>query len=290
MGDAPISERTLPRQSLFSPMLRLLYTQATTAARSAPSRVPMPVSAPTRRLLHDGPGLAMAHPRAHPYLVDGGPSADYLQRSRIRGSGWRDVLWAKRFRFCSGAPPRSRRRRTASREFAQRVDSRSVREMRTAKPRSFPRKRESRPRTWVPATGSPRRERRGVPLAGTRREGWFLPLPGNQNTHSSVVVYSAARTLASKPYGLRASLPRDQDAGIDRDHPPRDFATARRDRIGTDYGRSNAEAPVAYRTIQSHCKAGKGSLNSQGLGVALARAAHRRQTRFLSIPAGGADG
>src|SRR5262245_18574492 len=173
---------------------------------------------------------------------------------------------------------------------AQRVDSRSVREMRTAKLRSFPRKRESRPRTWVPATGSPRRERRGVPLAGTRREGWFLPLPGNQNTHSSVVVYSAARTLASKPDGLRASLPRDQDAGIDRVHPPRDFATARRDRIGTDYGRSNAEAPVAYRTIQSHCKAGKGSLNSQGLGVGLARAAHRRQTRFLSIPAGGADG
>src|SRR5215831_9980557 len=181
-------------------MLRLLYTQATTAAQSAPSRVPMPVSAPTRRLLHDGPGLAMAQPRAHPYLGDGGPSADYLQRSRIRGSGRRDVVWAKRFRFCSGAPPRSRRRRTASREFAQRVDSRSVREMRTAKLRSFPRKRESRPKTWVPATGSPRRERRGVPLAGTGREGWFLPLPGNQNTHSSVVVYSAARTLASKPY------------------------------------------------------------------------------------------
>src|SRR5262249_34747910 len=133
-------------------------------------------------------------------------------------------------------------------------------------------------------------KRRGVPLAGTGREGWFLPLPGNQNTHSSVVVYSAAGTLTSKPYGLRASRPRDQDAGIDRDHAPRDFATARRDRIGTDYGRSNAEASVAYRTIQSHCQAGKGSLNSQGLGVALARAAHRRQTRFLSIPAGGADG
>src|SRR5262249_16161300 len=47
-------------------MLRLLYTQATTAAQSAPSRVPMPVSAPTRRLLHDGPKLAMAQPRAHP--------------------------------------------------------------------------------------------------------------------------------------------------------------------------------------------------------------------------------
>jgi hypothetical protein len=31
-------------------------------------------------------------------------------------------------------------------------------------------------------------------------------------------------------------------------------------------------------------------LNSQARGVALARAAHRRQTRFLSIPAGGADG
>ena len=130
----------------------------------------MPISAPTRRLLHDGPGLAMAQPRAH-YLGDGGPSADYLQRSRIRGSGRRDVLWAKRFRFCSGAPPRSRRRRTASREFAQRVDSRSVREMRTAKLRSFPRKRESRPRTWVPATGSPRRERRGVPLAGDEERG-----------------------------------------------------------------------------------------------------------------------
>src|SRR5262249_2546013 len=72
-------------------MLRLLYTQATTAAQSAPSRVPMPVSAPTRRLLHDGPGLAMAQPRAHPYLGDGGPSADYLQRSRIRGSGRRDA-------------------------------------------------------------------------------------------------------------------------------------------------------------------------------------------------------
>src|SRR5262249_5413796 len=36
--------------------------------------------------------------------------------------------------------------------------------------RSFPRKRESRgrgPQPWVPATGTPRRERRGVPLAGT---------------------------------------------------------------------------------------------------------------------------
>src|SRR5262249_16631033 len=37
--------------------------------------------------------------------------------------------------------------------------------------RSFPRKRESRGRArfviWVPATGSPRRKRRGVPLAGT---------------------------------------------------------------------------------------------------------------------------
>src|SRR5262249_17403713 len=51
----------------------------------------------------------------------------------------------------------------------------AVREMRTAKLRSFPRKREPRPRTWAPATGSPPRERRGVPLAGTRREGWFLP-------------------------------------------------------------------------------------------------------------------
>ena len=29
---------------MFSPMLRLLYTQATTAAQSAPSRVPMPVA------------------------------------------------------------------------------------------------------------------------------------------------------------------------------------------------------------------------------------------------------
>src|SRR5215469_12312561 len=162
--------------------------------------------------------------------------------------------------------------------------------MRTAKLRSFPRKR-------YPGQGSGSLQRgprhasvAGVPLARTRREGWFLPRPGNQNTHSSVVVHWAARTLASKLYGLRASRPRDQDAGIDRDHPPRDFATARRDRIGTDYGRSNAEASVAYRTIQSHCKAGKGSLNSQGLGVALARAVHRRQTRFLSIPAGGADG
>src|SRR5262249_61164879 len=60
--------------------------------------------------------------------------------------------------------------------------------------------------------------------------------PGNQNTHSSVVIHWAARTLASKLYGLRASRPRDQDAGIDRDHPPRDFATGRRDRIRTDYG------------------------------------------------------
>src|SRR5262249_40298275 len=122
----------------------------------------------------------------------------------------------------------------------------------------IPAKAESRPRTWVPATGSPSRERRGMPLAGTRREGWFLPRPGNQHTHASVVVHWAARTLASKLYGLRASRPRDQEAGIDRDPPPRDFATARRDRIGTDYGRSNAEASVAYRTIQSHCKAGKG--------------------------------
>src|SRR3984893_15513767 len=34
--------------------------------------------------------------------------------------------------------------------------------------RSFPCKRESRVNDWVPATGSPRRERRGVPLAATR--------------------------------------------------------------------------------------------------------------------------
>src|SRR5262249_4316872 len=96
--------------------------QATTAAQSAPSRVPVPVSAPTRRLLHDGPGLAMAQPRAHPYLGDGGPSADYLQRSRIRGRGRRDVLWAKRFRSVPALRGRSNRRRTASRELAQRVD------------------------------------------------------------------------------------------------------------------------------------------------------------------------
>ena len=82
----------------------------------------MPVSAPTRRLLHDGSGLAMAQPRAHPYLGDGGPSADYLQRSRIRGSGRRDVLWAKRVRSVPALRRRSRRRRTASRELAQRVD------------------------------------------------------------------------------------------------------------------------------------------------------------------------
>src|SRR5262249_20889055 len=40
-------------------------------------------------------------------------------------------------------------------------------------PPLIPAKAESRPRTWVPATGSPPRERREVPLAGTRREGGF---------------------------------------------------------------------------------------------------------------------
>ncbi len=46
---------------------------------------------------------------------------------------------------------------------------------RTAKLRSFPRKRESRAKGWVPATGSPRRERRGVPLAGTSEKKRHYP-------------------------------------------------------------------------------------------------------------------
>src|SRR5262249_53483394 len=65
--------------------------------------------------------------------------------------------------------------------------------------------------------------------------------------------HDAARTLGSESHGLRASRPHDQGAGVDRDHPSRDFATARRDRIGAKHGRSIAAAFVAYRTIhQSH--------------------------------------
>src|SRR2546430_11088746 len=41
-----------------------------------------------------------------------------------------------------------------------------------AKFRSFPRKRAYRSKIWVPAMGSPRRERRGVPLAGTSAREW----------------------------------------------------------------------------------------------------------------------
>src|SRR5262249_12363625 len=94
--------------------------------------------------------------------------------------------------------------------------------------------------------------------------------------------------LGSGRYGLRASRAPVQNAGVDREDPPRDFATARRDRLGTDYDRPSAEAFVAYRTIrQSHCKGGKSSLNLQGGGVALARAAHRRQTPFPSDPCWG---
>src|SRR5262249_7069114 len=83
----------------------------------------------------------------------------------------------------------------------------------------------------VPAT----RASRGAP-PGTRREGRFLPRPGDQNTHSSVVIHWAAGPPRSKSNGPRAPRPGNKDAGIDRDHPPRDFATGRRDRIGTDYG------------------------------------------------------
>src|SRR5262249_56595346 len=35
--------------------------------------------------------------------------------------------------------------------------------------------RDQRPWLWVPATGSPRRKRRGVPLAGTTRVGAIMP-------------------------------------------------------------------------------------------------------------------
>src|SRR5262249_43948027 len=101
------------------------------------------------------------------------------------------------------------------------------------------------PCNGVPAT----RASRGAPR-GDEERGVVLPRPENQNTHASVLPHWAARPLASKLYGPRAPRPRDKDGGIDRDPPPRDFATARRDRIGTDYGRSNAEASVAYRTIQ----------------------------------------
>jgi hypothetical protein len=158
-------------------MLRLLYTQATTAAQSAPSRVPMPVSAPTRRLLHDGPGLAMAQPRAHPYLGDGDPSADYLQRSRTRGSGRLDVLWAKRFRSVPALRRRSRRRRTASRELAQRVDlvpcAKCVQQNSAHSRESGIQAKDLGPCNGVPATrasrGAPRGdEERGVVFAATR--------------------------------------------------------------------------------------------------------------------------
>ena len=137
----------------------------------------MPISAPTRRLLHDGPGLAMAQPRAHPYLGDGGPSADYLRRSRIRGSGRVDVLWAKRFRSVPALRRRSRRRRTASRELAQRVDlvpcAKCVQQNSAHSRESGIQAKDLGPCNGVPATrasrGAPRGdEERGVVFAATR--------------------------------------------------------------------------------------------------------------------------
>src|SRR5262249_51550150 len=276
MGTLPVRNERCRAVFVFAyapPALNAGYYSRAACAKPSSSARKRP---PTRRLLHDVPGLAMAQPRDHPCRGDGGPSTIYNAREFVEAGGV----------MCYGPNASDLFRRSADgREGGGQQAVSSLNEWISFRARNaysktplIPAKAESRPRTWVTATGSPPRECRGVPLAGTRREGGFLPRPGNKNTHSSVVVHGAARPFASKLYGLRASRPRDQDAGIDRDHPPRDFGTARRDRIGTDYGRSNAEASVAYRTIQSHCKAGKGALNSQGLAVALARAAHRRQT------------
>ena len=59
------------------------YSRAACAKPSSSARK----RPPTRRLLHDGPGLAMAQPRAHPYLGDGGPSTIYNAREFVEAGG-----------------------------------------------------------------------------------------------------------------------------------------------------------------------------------------------------------
>src|SRR5262249_15062996 len=62
---------------------------------------------------------------------------------------------------------------------------------------SFPRKRESRAKDWVPATGTPRRERRGVPLAGTNGEADALSLYSSIcSGRRTVCPEAAARSMA----------------------------------------------------------------------------------------------
>src|SRR5262249_23638941 len=72
----------------------------------------------------------------------------------------------------------------------------------------------------------------------------------------AITVAAAARIPWERAYGLRASHSPDQDAGVDRDDPLRDFAIARGDSIGLEHDRSIATAFVAHRTIYApHCKA-----------------------------------
>src|SRR5262249_40620204 len=68
--------------------------------------------------------------------------------------------------------------------------------------RSFPRKRESSAEGWVPATGSPRRERRGAPLAGTSGR-----VPGNTRHYPTHKGLGAARAMR---YYLEPRTIRDQ--------------------------------------------------------------------------------
>src|SRR6266487_2174652 len=67
-----------------------------------------------------------------------------------------------------------------------------------AKFRSFPRKRAYRSKIWVPATGSPRREHRGVPLAGTSAREWTTARRGG--TSISGAIDHAATLFPISPF------------------------------------------------------------------------------------------